>query len=94
MWPTCWLMKLRESATTGNGIWAFLESFGVADQLPDWREMASEMSLLQQECSQSPLEPKTKQRVPVSVENEEVPVKVLISSGEGSLNKTLIAVGL
>ena len=43
-----------------------LESLGVADRLPAWREMARQTSLLQQESPQHGLESKTKQRVPVA----------------------------
>jgi putative nucleotidyltransferase with HDIG domain len=54
------------SATNLEWDLGFLESFGVAGQLPDWRTMVSEMALLQQDSSQSPLEPKSKQRIPVA----------------------------
>jgi HD-like signal output (HDOD) protein len=45
---------------------ALLETLGVANQLPSWKEMATRTSLLQQEGLQRGLESNAKQRVPVS----------------------------
>jgi putative nucleotidyltransferase with HDIG domain len=45
---------------------ALLETLGVADQLPDWKEMAVQTSLVQREGLQRGSESKTRQRVPVS----------------------------